>query len=110
MENKAHLGRELLSSYRYYTKIICLGGSSEEKGESSFRVDGEENASSDVIVTLNKALVGRTVPSRTFLILLCWALTIITRDYFLKVWRGLMKERLANFRMNLLSFINSFEV
>lgn len=108
-ENKAHFRRELLSSYRYYTKTICLGGSREENEESSSSEAGEENESSDAIVTLNKALVGRTVPSITFLILLCWALTIITTDYFLKMWCGLMKARLANFRMNFLSFINNLE-
>lgn len=83
--NKAHCRRQLLSSYRYYIKITRLGGSREENKKSSSSVAPEENESSDVIVTLNKALVGRTLPSGTFLILLCWPLTIITRDYFLKL-------------------------
>ena len=97
LENKAHLRRELLSSYRCYTKIIHPPGRQqwEKRKESSPSKAGEENESSDVIVTSDKALVGRTVLSWTSLILVCWALPIIARDCFLKMWRGLMKERLS---------------
>ena len=75
-----------MSSYRNYTKIICLGDSSEEKRKESSPLVGEEECEfSDVIVALDKAILCRTISSRTFLILLCWALKMITRDYSLKM-------------------------
>lgn len=34
---------------------------------------------------------------------------MITRDYFLKIWCSLIKEKLADFRIDLLSFLNNLE-